>query len=97
MIGRYREGVLKQSDAPADQDQFPDREMTVSGLQVPVPGKSHDDIRNDQQADNDQESHSVAIIKLYYIVFSCIIATTLAGAAEAHTIFSGNTAMSNPE
>jgi hypothetical protein len=51
-VRRNLEAVLKKSDSPAHQDHFPESGGAV--LQVAIPGKSHEDVRNGQQ---DNGSH----------------------------------------
>src|SRR5882724_8981079 len=46
-VGGYLQAVLKEGDAPTDQNHLPQRHLAK--LQVPVPRKDHKDVRADQQ------------------------------------------------
>src|SRR5688572_19139052 len=42
-IRRHLETILKERDAPTDEDHDPER-LCVQSLQMTVPGKSHEDV-----------------------------------------------------
>ncbi len=48
-VRRYLETILKESDAPTREDDLPQRLTPV--LKVAIPGKRHDDVREDEQKD----------------------------------------------
>ena len=48
-IRRYLEAVLEERDAPADHNHFP--ESGGAELQVAVPRKGHEDVRDGEQKD----------------------------------------------
>ena len=41
-VGRNLQAVLEEGDAPADKDDFPERDIFV--LEVSVPGDGHEDV-----------------------------------------------------
>jgi hypothetical protein len=49
-VGRHLEAVLEEGNAPTDEDDFPQRFMTEA--QVPVPGKRHEDVGDDEKNDS---------------------------------------------
>src|ERR1035441_8408648 len=46
-IGGHLQAVFKESDSTTDQDDLPQRILPV--LQVTIPGKGHEDIREDEK------------------------------------------------
>jgi hypothetical protein len=46
-VRRNLQAVFKESDAPADQDDLPERVLAV--FQVAVPGNGHEDVGEDEQ------------------------------------------------
>src|SRR5882757_5723179 len=46
-VGRYLQAVLKEGDAPTDQNHLPKRHLAK--LQVPVPREGHKNVRANQQ------------------------------------------------
>ena len=48
-VGGYLETVLKQRDAPTDEDHLP--QSLIAELQVAVPGNGHEDVGEDEQND----------------------------------------------
>ena len=62
-IGRHGEAVFKEGDAPRKQDdtnQRPrGRNLHFLQFEVPVPGKSHEDVGADQHQDGPDSLHSI--------------------------------------
>lgn len=52
-IGWYHKTVLKKGNAPADQDDLPERYILM--FQVPIPGESHKGVGNGKQNDGTHE------------------------------------------
>jgi len=53
-VCRHLEAILKERDSPTHHHHFPKRHVAI--LQVPVPSKSHENVRNCQQYDSSQSS-----------------------------------------
>ena len=64
-VGRDLEAVFEKGDAPAGDDDFPERLAAV--FEVAVPGKGHEDVGNRQQ---DYGSHGFAGLLLRREVFA---------------------------
>ena len=54
-VGRHLEGIFKERNAPREKDDRPDGperdELHVLELEVEVPGKRHEDVRDDEKTD----------------------------------------------
>jgi len=46
-VGGHLQAVLKEGDAPADEDDLPQRVLAV--FQVAIPGNGHEDVGEDEQ------------------------------------------------
>ena len=62
-VGRNLAGILKESDAPREKDDGKQGPMGgnlhLLQLQVPVPGKSHEDVGDDEQENGVESFHIV--------------------------------------
>ena len=61
MVGGDDEAVFQQGNAPADQDNLPQRQWRGGGFDVPIPRKRHDEIGQGEQGDDDEDMHRNAL------------------------------------
>ena len=57
MVGGDDEAVFQQGNAPADQDNLPQRQRRGGGFDVPIPRKRHDEVGQGEQGDDDEDVH----------------------------------------
>jgi hypothetical protein len=75
-IGRDLKAIFEKCDAPACEDDHPQRFRCV--FQVPIPSEGHERIRNDEQKNGDRGSHAISVNEILS-AYECIHIMLLEG------------------
>src|SRR5476649_19710 len=88
-IGRHRQAILEEGNAPARQDHQPQR--PVGELEMPVPGERHEDAGDQQQDDRRDRRRQPAHVRYSALMPSLLIrgTTTLSSLSSMAASSSG--------